>query len=120
MNQSKKFLGAAFVFAGIAVSPPAWSADQPLSADQLQSMITDVNVAFSGKGISGVSSYRGDGRVQTELNIGVSDKGQWWIDGNQVCEQWQRLRHGKTLCFKIYQESGGTYRTSHGYSVRAL
>ncbi|MBZ0217888.1 MAG: hypothetical protein K8F25_15120 [Fimbriimonadaceae bacterium] len=120
MKRPGKFLGTALVLAGMTLAAPAWSADQPLSADELQSMITDVNVAFSGKGISGVSNYRLDGHVRTELNIGFSDEGKWWIDGSQVCEQWQRLRHGKPMCFMIYPESGGTYRTSHGYSVRAL
>ena len=120
MNKRTKTFGAALVLAGMAFAMPAQSAERELSADQLNIIVADVDVEFSSRWISGVTRYSGDGTAKTELSIGISDQGQWWLDGNRVCTQWTRLRRGRTSCVTIILDDNDTYRTSDGFTIRAL
>lgn len=52
--------------------------------------------------------YRNDGQVDGSgeaLGIGKwvrpTDKGRWWIKGNQLCQQWQTWYDGKPMCFTL-------------------
>ena len=120
MTFSEKIIGAMLMSASITMAAPAYTAERALSAEELQTMITNASVEFSGWGLSGITSYGLDGRVSAELTIGISDEGVWWLEGNQVCTKWHRLRRGKASCFVIIHEGGEKYRTSHGYSISAL
>ena len=120
MNFYNKLFSSTLWLAAIVRAMPVHASERVLSAEELRAMITDIDVAFSGKGISGVTSYRMNGNVRTELTIGFSDEGKWWFDDNQICVRWQRLQGGRPSCFVIYEGDGNTYRTSHGYTIRAL
>ncbi len=57
--------------------------------------------------------YRADGQVDGSgeaLGIGKwvrpTDKGRWWISGNQLCQQWQTWYDGKPMCFKLEKLGG--------------
>jgi len=120
MTNYKKILGASIVLASIAFAMPAQSADPALTENELNLIVADVDIAFSSRWVSGVTSYRLDGSVRTELSIGISDQGKWWLDGNRVCTQWESLRRGRTNCITIFRGEDDTYRTSDGFTIRAL
>lgn len=120
MNFYNKVFGATMMLASVAMAMPAHATDRALSANELTTMVSNMDIAFSSRFISGVTSYRLDGSARTELAIGVSDQGKWWLDGDQVCTQWQSLRNGDVSCVTIYQGDGDTYRTSNGFTIRAL
>ncbi len=120
MNVSKKMTSAAILVASVLATMPAYAAEQPLSGEELQAMVTDVDIEFSGRGLSGVTSYRLDGTATTKLTIGFSDSGNWWLDGDQVCTRWERFRRGEASCFTVHPSEGNTYQTSSGFTIRAL
>jgi len=120
MNFYNKLFGSTLILAGIVMAMPVHASERALTAEELHTMIRDIDVAFSGKGISGVTSYRTNGNVRTELSIGFSDEGKWWFDDNRICVRWERLKGGRASCFVIYEGANNTYRTSHGYTIRAL
>ncbi len=120
MNNYNKMIGATLMLISAAIAMPAQSAEQPLSATELGTMMSDIDVAFSGKGFTGVMKYRANGSVSTELTFGFSDQGEWWLEENQICTKWQRMRSGRTACFFIYRAEGENFRTSTGYTIHAL
>ena len=32
---------------------------------------------------------------------GASDRGKWWIAGNQLCQRWTSWMNGKSYCYKL-------------------
>jgi hypothetical protein len=32
---------------------------------------------------------------------GASDRGKWWISGNQLCQRWTSWMDGKSYCYKL-------------------
>jgi hypothetical protein len=120
MNNSKKMTSAAILVASVLATMPAYAVEQSLSGEELQAMVTDVDIEFSGRGLSGVTNYRLDGTATTKLTIGLSDHGNWWLDGDQVCTRWQRFRSGEASCFTVHPSEGNTYQTSSGFTIRAL
>ena len=52
--------------------------------------------------------YQKDGSVDGSgqaLGLGrfmrPTDRGRWWIDGDQLCQQWQTWYEGKRYCFTL-------------------
>jgi len=120
MKNYERIFGAIMLLAGATMALPAHATERALSANELNAMVSNTEIAFSSRWVSGVTSYRQDGSARTDLAIGVSDHGKWWLNGNQVCTQWQRLRNGQANCVTIFQGDGETFRTSNGFIIRAL
>ena len=58
-------------------------------------------------------NYRTNGVVDGDgqaLGLGriarPKDEGRWWIQGNQLCQQWQTWYEGKRQCFDLGRGSG--------------
>ena len=51
------------------------------------------------------------GTVAATFSLGdpSSDNGRWWIDANQLCQQWARWLDGQTYCYKLTRQ-GETVR----------
>ena len=32
---------------------------------------------------------------------GASDRGKWWISGDQLCQRWTSWMDGKSYCYKL-------------------
>lgn len=111
------FIAAAAFFAALS---GASAGDTFLPGNELRELLNNRQVAFSGKGISGTTVYGADGQARTELMLGITDEGSWWIDGDQVCTQWSFLRGGRADCFYVERSEKNTYQTSSGFTVRAL
>lgn len=52
--------------------------------------------------------YRSDGVVDGSgeaIGLGrffaPTDQGTWWIERNQLCQQWQRWYDGRQFCFRL-------------------
>ena len=33
--------------------------------------------------------------------VGASDRGNWWISGDQMCQRWTSWMDGKSYCYKL-------------------
>ncbi len=52
--------------------------------------------------------YRADGYVDGSgeaIGLGrflaPSDSGKWWVENNQLCQQWSKWYDGRVFCFKL-------------------
>ena len=55
--------------------------------------------------------YRPDGRVDGSgeaVGLGrflkPKDSGRWWVDGRNLCQQWQSWYDGRVFCFTVSQQ----------------
>ncbi|WP_018697956.1 hypothetical protein [Amorphus coralli] len=50
-----------------------------------------------------------------------TDSGKWWIDGNELCQQWTSWYDGKTFCFTLADGEGARlyWTRDDGLSGRA-
>jgi hypothetical protein len=39
-----------------------------------------------------------------------NDQGRWWVDGRQLCQQWQEWYDGKTFCFELSDYTGDSVK----------
>ncbi len=53
-------------------------------------------------------NYRQGGRVDGSgeaIGLGKffapKDSGRWWIQGNKLCQQWEKWYNGQTICFTV-------------------
>ena len=88
---------------------PASAALQTLTGKQIAS-------AFTGKTIRWVKSGEDAADIQYQANgnllgfvraRGLSDKGKWWLEGNNYCRQWSQWRGGSRQCFSIKSDRQG-------------
>jgi len=53
-------------------------------------------------------TYFGDGKASRRGGRQGTDTGKAWIDGDNLCEQWQKSLKGKKRCMSVYRNSDGT------------
>jgi len=100
-------LAAAFVAAASPVLANA--SEKLLSSDEMRRVVTK-NRIYLATPLGGELplTYFADGRVDGSgeaVGLGrwlaPTDKGRWWITGNQLCQQWEQWYKGRRFCFTL-------------------
>lgn len=119
---------AAFV-AVTSVMPVGANERGLMTADEIREAVT-ANRVYLATPLGGElpMNYRPGGRVDASGEaIGLGrffqprDEGRWWINNNQLCQQWQQWYKGERMCFTL-QRTGGNqliWRRDNGESGRA-
>lgn len=84
------------------------SAEQ-LSGDRIRDVVAGKTVLLSTPyGIELPLRYRSDGVVAGDISgftlariFSPKEEGRWWVDRQNLCQQWTSWYDGKTLCFTI-------------------
>jgi len=85
----------------------------PLTSAELQDLFaTRQEVSFLRSRFTGTAEVEIDNSFFVNVPILGSDKGIWWLDGDQVCTRWAKLKQGRDVCAVIGQLSDGTYVAS--------
>jgi hypothetical protein len=92
------------------------SQDNRLSGQEIKQTITGKRIYLQTPfGGEFPLYYRANGKVDgtgEALGLGrvmqPEDEGQWWVSGNQLCQQWQEWYDGKRYCFELSQTGPAT------------
>ena len=90
---------------------PAFAADN-LSGDGLRKAIVGKRIFLAAPVGEFPLNYRANGTVDGSgeaLGLGKflapTDSGKWWIEGEKLCQKWQKWYDGKPFCFTV-RETG--------------
>ena len=109
------------IFAGAcAIVYPA-----QLQNAQLKQLLPGQSFDYSGtlpdgRFFSGQMTYNENGNLFVETDSGIPEGGTWRISEDQVCTRLVALSAGAEDCFFIFAIDNGTYRTSHGFTVKSV
>ncbi len=101
-------LTAAFSALALGVALAAEPAS--LSGDELRKAVSGKTVYLRISGFDlpiryseGGSMAASMGAVAATLARGesASDRGKWWVAGDQLCQQWSRWMEAKAYCYKL-------------------
>ena len=85
-------------------------ANTALSGDELRSAISGKTVFLKISGFELPIQYSSRGTMKGSMGTvaaalargdGSSDRGKWWVDGNQLCQKWNVWMEGSTYCYKL-------------------
>lgn len=91
-----------------------------LSGDELRKAVSGKTVYLTISGFELPIRYSPSGSMEGSMGVvaaslargdGASDRGKWWISGNQLCQRWTSWMEGKSYCYTL---------TRQGNSVRWL
>ena len=91
-----------------------------LSGDELRKAVSGKTVYLTISGVELPIRYSPSGSMEGSMGVvaaslargdGASDRGKWWISGNQLCQRWTSWMEGKSYCYTL---------TRQGNSVRWL
>ncbi len=111
-------LAAAFSVLALAAALAAEPAS--LSGDELRKVVSGKTVYLTISGFELPIRYSPSGSMEGSMGVvaaslargdGASDRGKWWISGNQLCQRWTSWMEGKSYCYTL---------TRQGNSVRWL
>jgi hypothetical protein len=112
-------LGVLLLAAGIALpAAAAFAESSSLAGDELKKAISGKTVFLKVSGFELPIKYAANGRMSGKMSTvaaslsrgdGSSDTGKWWVDGDQLCQQWRVWMDGKSYCYKLTR-SGSTVR----------
>ncbi|WP_439571982.1 hypothetical protein [Phreatobacter sp.] len=100
----------AFVVSAAAAAAPLTAAHaNPMSGEDIRRDIAGRNIFLATPfGGEFPLNYRPGGRVDGDgeaLGLGrwlaPRDTGRWWIDGDRLCQRFQRWYDGATSCFRL-------------------
>lgn len=81
-----------------------------LSAGDLAALVAEgLRISWQGYGYSGSARIFPDGTAHLKVPARGEDRGEWWLNGDQICSKWQRVRRGKTLCAHVGIFPDGSY-----------
>ena len=92
--------------------------DAALTGDQLRKTIVGKTVFLKISGFELPIKYAANGRMSGKMGTvaaslsrgdGSSDSGKWWVENDQLCQQWTAWMDGKPYCYKLTQR-GQTVR----------
>ena len=105
--------GAALIFAAVSLTGPA--AAEALKGSELKSLVSGKRIylktPFGGEfplyyqtsgAVSGDGSALGLGKF-----MAPKETGKWWVDGQNLCQQWPTWYDGKKTCFTV-EKTGPT------------
>ena len=103
-------LMALMLGATIAVSEAAEAKSASLAGDELRKAVSGKTVYLKISGFDLPIRYAAGGAMSGSMNTvmaalargdGASDRGKWWIAGNQLCQRWNVWMDGKSYCYKF-------------------
>lgn len=104
-----RWLTAAIVAATALAGVGAASANTPVKGEELRNLIGGKRVHLrTPYGVELPLRYRADGKVEGDVSrialasmFAPRETGQWWVDGDRLCQQWPSWYDGKRLCFTV-------------------
>lgn len=115
----KSALIAAAAVAMLGFGPaPANAAETALYGDALRQAVIGKTVFLNISGFELPIQYASNGTMRGSMGTiaaafsrgdGSSDRGKWWVDGDQLCQKWSVWMEGNTYCYKLSQ-SGSQVR----------
>jgi hypothetical protein len=109
----KTALIALATFATLALSAPpseTAAAEAALAGDVLRKAVSGKTVYLKISGFELPIRYSAGGSMRGSMSTvaaalargdGASDRGKWWISGNQLCQRWTSWMDGKSYCYKL-------------------
>jgi hypothetical protein len=107
----------------------AAAGENMLGGHQIKSLIAGKTVFLStGYGFNMPLHYGGDGNVTGDGSGTVlgryfapKETGKWWVENNQLCQQWPSWYEGRTFCFTVHKTGSQTiyWQRDDGYSGTA-
>jgi hypothetical protein len=104
-------IGAIVLAAGIALPAlPAGAEAISLAGEELRQAISGKTVYLNISGFELPIRYSPDGRMSGKMGAvaasfsrgdGMSDRGKWWVENDQLCQKWTSWLEGQTYCFKL-------------------
>lgn len=116
------------LIAGMILLAPVATADAAtLSGDALRKAIAGKVVVISVRGHSIPIRFSSNGSMSGSLNgvVGViasqkSDRGRWWVSGNQLCQKWSNWLEAKSHCVQVSGTGANlSWRSKEGVSGTA-
>jgi hypothetical protein len=109
----KTALIALATFATLALSAPpseTAAAKVALAGDMLRKAVSGKTVYLKISGFELPIRYSAGGSMRGSMSTvaaalargdGASDRGSWWISGDQLCQRWTSWMDGKSYCYKL-------------------
>ena len=110
----------AAAFSALALGAALAAEPASLSGDELRRAVSGKTVYLTISGFELPIRYSPSGSMEGSMGVvaaslargdGASDRGKWWISGNQLCQRWTSWMEGKSYCYTL---------TRQGNSVRWL
>jgi len=89
-------------------------ANTPVEGDAIKQLVSGKRIYLAAP-IGGEFPlyYRPDGHIDGSgeaIGLGrflkPTDKGRWWVRGNNLCQKWETWYDGKTICFTLTDLGG--------------
>jgi hypothetical protein len=106
----KTALMTAATVATLSLGAVQASADTMLAGDTLRSAISGKTVFLKISGFELPIQYSAGGTMKGSMGTvaaalargdGSSDRGKWWVDGDQLCQKWDSWMESQTYCYKL-------------------
>jgi hypothetical protein len=101
---------AAAAVATLSLGTVQANAQGALEGDALRNAIVGKTVFLNISGFELPIQYSSRGTMKGSMGTvaaalargdGSSDRGKWWVDGNQLCQKWYTWMEGQTYCYKL-------------------
>lgn len=108
----KSALLTAATVATLAFGAAQANAETALSGDALRNAVSGKTVFLKISGFELPIQYSSRGTMKGSMGTiaaafsrgdGSSDRGKWWVDGDQLCQKWYTWMEGQTYCYKLSQ-----------------
>ncbi len=115
----KTFISAVAI--SMAALTTAYAA--PLNGQDLRKAIAGKTLIISARGHTIPVRFSANGSMSGSFK-GIfagqrSDRGRWWISGNQLCQQWSNWLDGKSHCAQVSGKGSNLSWRGGGYSGTA-
>lgn len=107
-------IGTVLLAVGIALPAlPATAESVSLAGDELRAAISGKTVYLNVSGFELPIRYSANGRMVGTMGTvaasfsrgdGMSDRGKWWVEGDQLCQRWTSWMDGQSYCFKLTRD----------------
>jgi hypothetical protein len=120
MTAMLKQILLAAAFSALALGAALAAEPASLSGDELRKAVSGKTVYLTISGFELPIRYSPSGSMEGSMGVvaaslargeGASDRGKWWISGNQLCQRWTSWMEGNSYCYTL---------TRQGNSVRWL
>jgi hypothetical protein len=105
----KQFLLTA-AFSALALGATLAAEPASLSGDELRKAVSGKTVYLKISGFELLIRYSPGGSMSGSMDPvaatlargdGASDRGKWWVSGDQLCQQWMSWMEGKSYCYTL-------------------
>ncbi|MGD9867192.1 MAG: hypothetical protein AB7U38_04230 [Hyphomicrobiales bacterium] len=109
----KKALLFAAAMAVLPAAGMAGAGDHMDGSELRQAVIGKTIFLRTEWGIELPITYSANGTMRAQLKSalasvaggeGASDRGKWWINGNDLCQKWDSWLDGKSYCYKLKRD----------------